>query len=62
MKTIEGDIEIETPGLPFPFPVEASIVICGKRYVIYKKEEAFASGSDNHIRYICYLRPTSVVR
>jgi len=62
METIEGDIEIETPGLPFPFPIEAGIKICGEWYVIYKKEEVFASGSTNHARYICYLRPTNRVK
>jgi hypothetical protein len=57
MGTIEGDIEIETPGLPFPYPIEGSIVICGKRYVIYKKEEIFDSAvRPYHIKHICYLK------
>lgn len=39
MGTVEGNIIIETLGLPFPFPIESVMLICGKRYAIYKKEE-----------------------
>ena len=63
MGTVKGDIEIETMGLPFPFPIEAVMIICGKRYVIYKKEEVAGSIGKNSRstrdysapRYITYL-------
>jgi len=59
MGTVEGDIEIETLGAPFPHPVGNVITICGKQYAICRKEEVFDPTPDRKYfttKYICYLK------
>lgn len=56
MGIVAGDIDIEVEDEVLPFMVERCITICGKKYCVYKKEEAFAPGTRNRIRYIIYLK------